>query len=68
VDLHVTRRVISIDPTALAAVPNKVGIAGGQAKPRPILGAIQAKLVNILVTDDVAATGVLRELDAQPEC
>jgi len=67
VDSPLTRRVISVGAEALAAVPNKLGIAGGQAKPLPILGAVRAGLVNILVTDDVAASGVLRELDAEPE-
>jgi len=62
-----TRRVISIDPATLNAVPNKLGIAGGQAKPLAILGAVRANLVNILITDDVAASGVIRELDAQSE-
>jgi deoxyribonucleoside regulator len=61
-DLPLTRRIVSVAPEALAAIPNKVGIAGGQAKPLPILGAVRAGLINILVTDDVAAGGVLREL------
>jgi DNA-binding transcriptional regulator LsrR (DeoR family) len=67
VDSPLTRRVISISAEALAAVPNKLGIAGGQAKPVPIIGAVRARLINLLVTDDVAASGVLRELDAHPE-
>jgi DNA-binding transcriptional regulator LsrR (DeoR family) len=62
-----TRRVISIEPAALVAVPNKLGIAGGQAKPLAILGAVRAQLVNILVTDEVAASGVIRELDSESD-
>jgi DNA-binding transcriptional regulator LsrR (DeoR family) len=66
IDSPLTRRVIGISAEALAAVPNKLGIAGGQAKPLPILGAVRAGLVNILVTDDVAASGILRELEVVP--
>jgi DNA-binding transcriptional regulator LsrR (DeoR family) len=65
VDVPLTRRIITIDPAALAAIPNKVGIAGGQAKPLPILGAVRAGLVNVLITDDVAAGGVLREMESE---
>jgi DNA-binding transcriptional regulator LsrR (DeoR family) len=65
VDVPLTRRIITIAPAALAAIPNKVGIAGGQAKPLPILGAVRAGLVNVLITDDVAAGGVLRELETE---
>ncbi len=65
VDIPLTRRIITIDPAALAAIPNKVGIAGGQAKPLPILGAVRAGLVNVLITDDVAAGGVLREMESE---
>jgi DNA-binding transcriptional regulator LsrR (DeoR family) len=62
IDTPLTRRIISVQPAALKTVPNTIGIAGGQAKPLPILGAIRAGLINTLVTDDVAAAGVLREL------
>lgn len=64
VDSPLTRRVIGIEAAALAAVPNKLGIAGGQAKPLPILGAVRARLINLLITDDVAASGVLQQLKA----
>jgi DNA-binding transcriptional regulator LsrR (DeoR family) len=67
VETPLTRRIIAVSAQALAEVPHKLGIAGGQAKPLPILGAVRAGLVNMLVTDDVAASGVLRELDAEPE-
>lgn len=65
VDIPLTRRIVTIDPAALAAIPNKVGIAGGQAKPLPILGAVRAGLVNILITDDTAAGGILQEVASE---
>lgn len=67
IDSPLTRRVIGVSAEALAAVPNKLGIAGGQAKPLPVLGAVRAGLVNILITDDVAASGVIRELNTSPD-
>jgi DNA-binding transcriptional regulator LsrR (DeoR family) len=64
VETPLTRRVIGVSAQALAGVRNRLGIAGGQAKPLPILGAVRAGLVNLLITDDVAASGVIRELNA----
>lgn len=60
VDAPLTRCVVSIDPKMLVTIPTRVGVAGGQSKVLPIIGATRAGLVNVLVTDDVAATEVLR--------
>lgn len=61
-DSPLTRRIIGIDAATLAAVPLKIGVAGGQSKSLPIIGATRAGLINIVVTDEVAAVGILEEL------
>ncbi len=59
VDTPLARRVVGIGADTLRRIPAKVAVAGGQAKIAPILGAIRAGLVDVLVTDEVAAMGVL---------
>ena len=68
VDIHgkpvespLTKRMFGIDPDTLKAIPQKIGVAGGESKIQPIIGACRARFVDVLVTDEVAATGVLRE-------
>ncbi len=63
VDVPLTRRVVGIDAATLVSIPTKIGVAGGQAKALPIVGACRARLVNVLVTDEVSAAGVLRILN-----
>lgn len=61
-DVPLHRRRIGISPQALARVPIKVGVAGGEAKALSIVGACRAGLVNHLVTDETAALRALRVL------
>lgn len=63
VDTPVARCVVGISATDLAAIPIIVGVAGGESKIVPIIGASYAGLVNVLVTDDVTAQGILDHLD-----
>lgn len=53
-------RVIGIQPEDLRQIPIKLGISAGISKIIPILGACRANLVNCLVTDEVAALGILQ--------
>lgn len=62
VELPLTKRMVGIDAETLTAIPTKIGVAGGQTKILPIVGASRAKFIDVLVTDEVAATGILREL------
>jgi DNA-binding transcriptional regulator LsrR (DeoR family) len=64
-DIPLAHQVMGIDPETLRERPLRVGIAGGQLKSRPILGASRAGLINMLVTDEVAASGVLQLLRAE---
>ena len=61
VDLPLQRRVVGIDAATLAGVPMKLGVAGGQYKSDPIIGASRAGLINMLVTDDIAAMRIMHE-------
>lgn len=62
IDIPLTRHIVGIDAATLTAVPLKIGVAGGQSKVRPIIGASRAKLINVLVTDELAASSILRDL------
>lgn len=59
VDTELTRRVIAIDVKALRRIPRVVGVTAGAAKAEAVLGALRARLVNILITDDATALAVL---------
>jgi DNA-binding transcriptional regulator LsrR (DeoR family) len=60
VDTPFTHRIVGIDARTLQAVPTKIGVAGGIQKASAVLGALHAKFVNVLVTDEIAATEVLK--------
>lgn len=59
VDTELTRRIVSIDVAALRGIPRVVGVSAGAAKAEAVLGALRARLVNVLVTDDQTARAVL---------
>jgi DNA-binding transcriptional regulator LsrR (DeoR family) len=53
-------RVIAFDARKLGRVPAAIGVAAGEAKVRPILGALRAGIVRTLVTDVATAAAVAR--------
>lgn len=57
-----TRRMLGIDAEALLSMPTKMAIAGDRYKSPAILGACRAGFVDILVTDESAAGGILELL------
>jgi DNA-binding transcriptional regulator LsrR (DeoR family) len=59
VDHPLNRRVVALAPTKLAAIPSVVLASGGRNKVLPLLGALKGKLVNVLITDESAARGIL---------
>jgi DNA-binding transcriptional regulator LsrR (DeoR family) len=59
VDVPTNKRIIGITAETLAAIPVKIGIAGGSHKVLPIIGASRAGLVDMLVTDEMAASSAL---------
>lgn len=52
-------RTIGFDVRELGRVPVRIGVAGGPAKVRPILGALRGGLVTTLVTDLPTAEAVV---------
>jgi deoxyribonucleoside regulator len=59
-DFH--SRLIGIGLDDLLAIPTRLGVAGGRAKARAILGALRGHYINVLITDSPTAALVL-ELD-----
>jgi DNA-binding transcriptional regulator LsrR (DeoR family) len=59
VDVELNRRIIAIDVEALRSIPRVIGVATGADKAEAILGAARARLVDVVVTDDVTARAVL---------
>jgi deoxyribonucleoside regulator len=58
-DLPLAARTVAIRAEDLRSIPLVLGVAGGEVKADAIRGALKARLVNALVTDDVAARSVL---------
>ena len=56
-------RVIAFDARGLGRVPVSIGVAAGESKVRPILGALRSGVVRTLVTDIATAEAVVA-LDA----
>jgi DNA-binding transcriptional regulator LsrR (DeoR family) len=56
-------RAVAFDARALGRVPVAVGVAAGDSKVRPILGALRAGIVRTLITDVATAEAVV-DLDA----
>jgi len=52
-------RVIAFDARRLGRVPASIGVASGEGKVRPILGALRAGIVRTLVTDVATAEAVV---------
>lgn len=51
VDTELNQRVIGMSLEQLRKVRRTVGVAGGERKRKAILGAINGKLINVLITD-----------------
>jgi DNA-binding transcriptional regulator LsrR (DeoR family) len=54
------RRVVGISLDDLRRIPCIIGVAGGQAKARAVVGALSGRYVNYLITDSRAAEVALR--------
>jgi DNA-binding transcriptional regulator LsrR (DeoR family) len=58
-DVDLNRRVVGIDLVSLQDIGQVIGVAGGIAKADAILGALRAAHVDVLVTDETAASRVM---------
>ncbi len=60
-------RVIALDARRLRRIPVAIGVAAGEGKVRPILGALRAGIVRSLVTDVATAEAVVAlDLETAP--
>jgi DNA-binding transcriptional regulator LsrR (DeoR family) len=59
VGAELRERVVGFDARALGRVPVSIGVAAGESKVRPILGALRAGVVRTLVTDVATAEAVV---------
>lgn len=59
--LDLQSRLVTISADDLLAIDLRIGVAGGPGKVEPMLGALRGGFINVLVTDDFAATQLLEE-------
>lgn len=57
-DLH--QRIVAFPIEDLRKMKNAIGLAGGKAKVKAILGAIRGGFIKILITDEETAQGLLK--------
>ena len=65
VDHPINKRVIALPPNRLKDIPYVVLASGGRNKVPVLTGALQAGLVNVLVTDERTASSVLNLSEAR---
>jgi DNA-binding transcriptional regulator LsrR (DeoR family) len=63
VDLEMNERSIAIEYDDLLGVESRIGVGSGPAKPVANIGAARSGLINVLVTDEETADGMLEYLD-----
>jgi len=57
-----SKRTVGLTLQELRSVPRIIGVAGSKSKVQPLIGALRGGYLDTLITDEVAARGVL-ELD-----
>ena len=60
-DIPVNRRIIGIEATGFADIPDILAVAWGRDKVEPLLGAMKGRLITSLVTDEDTAMRLLSE-------
>jgi DNA-binding transcriptional regulator LsrR (DeoR family) len=58
---EINERVIGLTLDEMRKIPRVVGVAGGPSKVKAILAALQARLINVLVTDHITASELLEK-------
>jgi deoxyribonucleoside regulator len=59
-DIDINRRIVGIGLETLSKIEYVIGVAGGSPKADAILGALEGKFVNVLITDDQAAEAIMK--------
>ena len=65
IDHPLNRRVIALPPNKLKSIPRVILASGGRSKVTVLYGALFAGFVNVLVTDEQTARGVLDRADGR---
>jgi len=65
VDDVLQRRIVAVQFDDLRRIPTVIAVAGGLEKAEAILGLLRGELVDVLVTDHVAARAILRSVRAE---
>ncbi len=60
VDHPLNSRAMALSPERLRSIPCVILASGGRHKIPPLHGALQGGLVNVLVTDELTASGILK--------
>lgn len=60
INLPLNKRVVSIQLNQLASAKRIVGVAGGQRKMNALRGALAGKRINVLITDHMSATELMK--------
>lgn len=63
--LRMNERTIAISFEEMKGIPNRIGVSGGAHKVRPNIGAARAGLLNVLITDEETAKGMLEILKSE---
>jgi deoxyribonucleoside regulator len=63
--LELNDRMIVLDADAIRQAPIRVGVSCGAEKILPNIGAARSGLINVLITDEDAAKGMLQELNSE---
>ena len=64
--LELNDRMIVLDADGIREAPIRVGISCGAEKILPNIGAARSGLINVLITDEDAAKGMLQVLNREP--
>jgi DNA-binding transcriptional regulator LsrR (DeoR family) len=59
-DIDINRRIVGIGLETLSKIEYVIGVAGGSPKAEAILGALEGRIVNVLVTDEQAAEAIMK--------
>lgn len=60
VEIDLNRRVVGITLEDVKTIPHVIGMAGGREKAQAILGALNGRYLDALITDSIAANELLR--------
>lgn len=67
IEIEEYKRIIGLNLSDLHKIPLVIGVAGGENKVLPLIGAMRGKYINALVTDEKTAQAILETAQKQGE-